>query len=453
MRRFAAGLVALVAAAGASAQRSPVQAADTMSQTALPLPQGVADDRVTVDQLVQATGVSCDCIPPASNAPAGVAATPLLEVGSASGAPGQQVTFSVTLNAPGSVVAGTQNDLTFDSLDTPIPANASGIPDCTANPSTGKSGFFAFRPPGCSGTACTGMRALILSLTSINPIPDGLVLYTCKVNIAPGAPAGTYPVAISGVIFSDPSGTKVPGATGTDGAIVVKATGTKTCLVGTDPEVVDDAEQISAVRALVEAGCACPAYDGSKGNTHRNYVQCAAGIISSQVKSGHLRSQCTKTVKQFYARSVCGMNPSQHAVPCVQTSLKSGKVTCRVRATTKKDGVTPTNACTDRPRASFTRVACPSYTHCIDAADTNGDALIDSKDSGSCTPPTPTPTATATHTATPTPTPTDTPSATPTPTSTATETPTDTPTETPADTPTETPADTPTEVPTETPST
>lgn len=182
----------------------------------------VADGTVTVDELVQAVGAG-----PRSGARAAAGTSdPSIDVGSATGAPGEQVSFDVTLNAGSAVVAAAQNDLAFDSINTPIAATPSGAPDCAVNPSINKeSTAFVFRPIGCSGTSCTMIRAIVISFFNADPIPDGSVLYTCKVDISPSAMAATYPLAISNVFMSTPDGQLVPGATGTDGEIVVTGGG------------------------------------------------------------------------------------------------------------------------------------------------------------------------------------------------------------------------------------
>lgn len=179
------------------------------------------------------------------------------------------------------------------------------------------------------------------------------------------------------------------------------------CLTGTAPVVADDANQIRAARAVVDAACACPGFDGSTGRSHRDYVRCAIAAISGQVDAGLLRSKCKATVNRYYTKSTCGKQPSLHAQPCVQQSSRTGKIKCVVRSTTRRDGTTPTNRCTDSP-GRLTRVSCPEHTHCIDAADTDGNLVIAAPgDSGSCAP-SPTPTSVSTATAPPTPTPTPT---------------------------------------------
>ncbi len=205
------------------------------------------------------------------------------------------------------------------------------------------------------------------------------------------------------------------------------------CLAGTEDQWWHDLTQIGAVRSLIDAACVCGNFDGSKRHTHNDYVKCAGNIITAQaaVPPGNLRPRCKATVKKFYAQSTCGTNPALHSAPCIKTVTKGGKIGCTIKATTKRDGVTPTRQCTDG--RTFRQVACPLYTTCIDASDTNHDLIIAATgDTGGCVPtPTPTDTPTATPTDTPIPTDTPTPTATDTPTITGTPTPTDTPTLTP----------------------
>jgi len=129
---------------------------------------------------------------------------PALLVGSASGAPGDDVTITVTFR-PGSVdVAGVQNDLRFDP-STPIVK-------CKVNPDINKGvTAFSFRR--------SAMRALVSGLDP-DPIPEG-PLYTCAAQIAEDTAPGTYPLRISNVRGATFNGLPVQ-TTGQDGAIVVR---------------------------------------------------------------------------------------------------------------------------------------------------------------------------------------------------------------------------------------
>src|SRR6185369_12533310 len=101
----------------------------------------------------------------------------------------------------------------------PIAATQAGKPDCTVNPAIDKMATaFSFRPPGCGAAACTSIRALVVSVSNTDPIPDGAVLYTCNANVAAGA-TGRFPLTVAGVHMSTPDGAALPNATGVDGAI------------------------------------------------------------------------------------------------------------------------------------------------------------------------------------------------------------------------------------------
>jgi Cohesin domain len=168
-----------------------------------------------------------------------MAQTPQVVAGSASGAPGSQVSLSVTLNASGAMVAGTQNDLTFDPTNTPINAKSNGKPDCAVNDAINKGGTtFGFLPPGCGGTSgvtCTGVRALVFALDNTDVIPDGSVLYTCNVNIPSTAAGGNYPVTVSGVVLSDSNGNPISGGAGVDGQVTVTGGGQPTTPASAPP--------------------------------------------------------------------------------------------------------------------------------------------------------------------------------------------------------------------------
>ena len=185
-----------------------------------------------------------------------------LVANSVAGAPGTQVSFTVSLLTEGANVAGTQNDLSFDATHSPIPRRCNkaanvqitcsadtdcpavaGVADtcstkpaCYVNADINKGGTsFAYRgATGCTGPACGGIRALVLATDNVDLIPNGSVLYTCKVNIAAGS-SGSFPLGMTGVIASDAAGTKITGASGTDGSIVAASGPTPTTGGGATP--------------------------------------------------------------------------------------------------------------------------------------------------------------------------------------------------------------------------
>jgi hypothetical protein len=142
-----------------------------------------------------------------------------IEVGSTTAPPSSEGSFDVSL-ITGVEVAGTQNDIGF-MAGAAIQADQDGNPMCAVNPAINKNGTaFSFQPPGCDvGTSCTGIRSLVLSLSNVNPIPDGSKLYDCAV--ATGAATGTFPLACSNEGASDPAGGALD-TDCTDGEVVVQ---------------------------------------------------------------------------------------------------------------------------------------------------------------------------------------------------------------------------------------
>jgi pimeloyl-ACP methyl ester carboxylesterase len=152
-----------------------------------------------------------------------------------------------------------------------------------------------------------------------------------------------------------------------------------TCLIGTDPVVLSDADQIVALRLQVEANCECAFYDASgKGKKHGDFVRCAKAVIEQAVIDGTLRKQCKGHLKKTYAKSTCGFPITLKGpkVPCVKKILKNNKTRCAVK---------PDQRCVDKP-GIFTQDACNGHTFCQDAGDDDGDGLLAEGDSGSCTP-------------------------------------------------------------------
>jgi hypothetical protein len=163
-----------------------------------------------------------------TNTPLPIDAT--IIVGSATGEPGSTVMVSVSLETTVEV-AGTQNDIAFDPR-TRVVANEQGNPKCMVNPAIDKGQTsFAFQPVDCTpGTDCTGIRALVLALDNVTPIPDGSVLYTCEVMIANDA-TGSFPLTCSNPGAGDPDGNRV-GADCTNGAITVAVETEATIVIG-----------------------------------------------------------------------------------------------------------------------------------------------------------------------------------------------------------------------------
>lgn len=120
---------------------------------------------------------------------------PTLVLSRSGGQLGEIVDLIAKLYTLGSSISSLDNIITFDSINTPLLANALGKPDCSVNPAIGKAdSIFEFLPAGCSGSACTQVHALVQSLSNIAAIADGAQLFACKMKIAKKAPSGIYQV-------------------------------------------------------------------------------------------------------------------------------------------------------------------------------------------------------------------------------------------------------------------
>jgi hypothetical protein len=187
---------------------------------------------------------------------------PGIALGSAAGNPGDTVSISASLHAPNVTpgVAAAQNDFTYDSTKIAVRASracasedsvacgtdadciaATGVPgdkcieapDCEVNATIRKEATqFTFLPQGCTGAACTGVRALVFSFTSPNRlIPDGSVLYSCQVAIGPDTPLGHYALVVGNIALSlpNPPGGRVCG--GSSGVLCGAVDGSVTVAV------------------------------------------------------------------------------------------------------------------------------------------------------------------------------------------------------------------------------
>jgi hypothetical protein len=148
------------------------------------------------------------------------AQTPTLVVSSPIANPGTRVQITVTLETLGAPVVATQNTLSFDNVNVSLHQSAPGQADCTVNPAIDRGATIFFpQPATCTGSACTSLKVLVFSLTDLQPIADGSVLYTCTLDVAPGA-SGTSTVVVGGVNLSDPAGGAIPGS-GENGTVTI----------------------------------------------------------------------------------------------------------------------------------------------------------------------------------------------------------------------------------------
>jgi hypothetical protein len=116
----------------------------------------------------------------------------------AAGAIGQ---ITVALRSEGAEIAGVQNDIGLPPFIR-IVGDGNSIA-CRVNPAIGKEATayrLLWRSPGSER-----LRAIVISLQNVAPIPDG-VLYACDVEVAADTPPGRYALAASNVQASDPNG-------------------------------------------------------------------------------------------------------------------------------------------------------------------------------------------------------------------------------------------------------
>jgi hypothetical protein len=118
---------------------------------------------------------------------------------------GDLATFCIELDSAGQAVAATQNDLRWD------PNCLSLVDRCAIEPATGKDLLSNQRGAG-------DLRTIVISLTDVNPIPDGR-LYCCS--FRPVAVNGCCTVGIDRANASDPDGRALT-TSSSDGAVCVE---------------------------------------------------------------------------------------------------------------------------------------------------------------------------------------------------------------------------------------
>ena len=169
-------------------------------------------------------------------------------------APFDDADVCVSLDTGGAAVAGTQNDLNWDGDCASLP----GEDSCVVAGMHGKDLSAATR----CGDFC--LRAIVLSLTDVNPIPDG-DLYCCRFSIH-AAPGACCNLSVVNAAASDPDG-KAISASGNVAHLCVSSDGqigTPTPTPTAAPFTEDDGCQVSAPDArttiapsLLVAGAFC----------------------------------------------------------------------------------------------------------------------------------------------------------------------------------------------------
>jgi hypothetical protein len=132
-----------------------------------------------------------------------------LRVGAVAGAPGDRVSLAVTLDPGPWSVVGLQGDVRL-SDHAAVAVTEAGEPACRVDPAIGKSDSrFGFLPAFC-GDDCTHVRALVLSFTDVEPIPNGATVFACDLHIDAAALPGVYPLTLDLPNASDRYGNQLP---------------------------------------------------------------------------------------------------------------------------------------------------------------------------------------------------------------------------------------------------
>ena len=126
--------------------------------------------------------------------------------------PGDMARVCVTLNTGGQLVAGTQNDLVWDG-------NCMSVNEDSCTEAGGHGKQLSKR---IQNSADFRMRLLVLSLSDVDPIDDG-VIYCCNVQ-AEASPGSCCNISVVNAGSSDPSGQAL-GASGNTGRVCVQSDG------------------------------------------------------------------------------------------------------------------------------------------------------------------------------------------------------------------------------------
>jgi hypothetical protein len=202
-----------------------------------------------------------------------------VQIGEAEGAPGDDVVIGVVLTADaGESVAAVENEIDYDPVHTPVAIGARGRPDCTVNAAINKEAtLFGFGPFGCDPAQgeCTAVLVTVVSIVNLLPIPSGSQLYTCRWHISPDAPAGTYPLLNTNLLYARPDGLDLS-AIGIDGLITVEVVGDGNC----DGKLTE-ADVGVTVGALFNDATACDPDCNRDGGVTAADIACMAAQLGS----------------------------------------------------------------------------------------------------------------------------------------------------------------------------
>lgn len=128
-----------------------------------------------------------------------------IDVGSAFGRPGETVRVDVTLQVFNAQVAGTDNRIEVSP--------GTRILGCEIAPVFDSFSQVMLQPNGCDedpNVDCNAARGLVLE-SSLMPIENGAMLYSCEIEILPGTAPGIFPIVCSNQLASSPSGQRYDG--------------------------------------------------------------------------------------------------------------------------------------------------------------------------------------------------------------------------------------------------
>ena len=122
-----------------------------------------------------------------------------------------------------------------------------------------------------------------------------------------------------------------------------------------------DAAEIRATLEAFDATCPCGSYGPGQRGAYRS---CVKTVVDERVRTLALRTGCAGTARRAGRVAVCGSSAVE-PVPCVKR--RGNRVSCKITARSR---------CAPPYGVNLTRVTCPTFTRCLDAADVNGDLLL-----------------------------------------------------------------------------
>lgn len=153
-------------------------------------------------------------------AAAQTAAEPIdIELSTGSGVAGDSIEVGISLHTKAHDVGGIQIDIQADP-PLAIGITEAGRPDCWRNTDLNKD-YTVYAFPARADGQWNYMRALVLSLTNVDAIPDGALLFTCRVHIDADAEPGDYQLLASRLLGGTPQGEEIA-AVSSGGLVLVE---------------------------------------------------------------------------------------------------------------------------------------------------------------------------------------------------------------------------------------